>query len=113
MSNRGTVLVPRPDPDPDPTQTQTPPGPDPDPAAPDLDLNVDPESLSYLVASVMAIEMPEKQQLLELSGVFERLRKEATILARENRALQTFIYLQGQRQDPPDQTDFTPRISLN
>ena len=80
---------------------------------PDLDLNIDPESLSYLVASVMSIEMPEKQQLLELRGVFERLRKEATILTRENRALQTFVYLQGRRHDQPDQADFTPRFSPN
>jgi Lon protease-like protein len=58
-----------------------------------LDLDQDAESLSYLVASVLAIQMPEKQELLELTQAGKRLRREATLLNRENRALQAFLYL--------------------
>lgn len=81
---------------------------------PALDLRVDPERLSYLVASTMAIEMPEKQRLLEVQRAEERLRAEAAILARENRALQTFLYLRDQaKKEPPQQDNFSGRISQN
>ena len=81
---------------------------------PVLDLGVDPESLSYLVASVISIEMPEKQRLLELDQAVDRLRLEASILTRENRALQTLIYLRDQAKKEPSSGDgFSSRISRN
>ena len=81
---------------------------------PAVHLAMDPESLSYLVASAMAIDMPEKQQLLELTQAEQRLHREASILARENRTLQTFLYLREQsKKEPPGQGPFSPRISPN
>ena len=81
---------------------------------PPVDLAVDPESLSYVVASIMSIEMPEKQRLLELSQADERLRMEASILARENRALQAFVYLKQQsKKEPPEAGQFSGPISPN
>ena len=80
---------------------------------PQMDMNVDPEGLSYLVASMLLIKMPEKQALLELPRADERLRAEAAILARENRALQTFLYLKQQEKSRLDPGDLQGRISLN
>lgn len=82
---------------------------------PSIDLKIDAEALSFLVASIMAIEMPEKQQLLEVARTDERLRAESNILMRENRALQTFMYLrqQAKKEPPPEQGSFSSRISPN
>ena len=81
---------------------------------PTVDLNMDPERLSYVVASSVAVEMPEKQKLLELAGAEDRLKAEATLLARENRALQTFLYLRDQaKKEPPQQDSLARRISKN
>ncbi|MBM4405119.1 MAG: hypothetical protein FJ039_02915 [Chloroflexi bacterium] len=79
-----------------------------------LDLNVEPEGLSLLVASVMAIDNQEKQELLKITSAGERLTKEASILARENRTLQTFLFLkQRAKNDKPSDGDTTIRISPN
>ena len=80
----------------------------------DLNLDLDAEGLSYLVASVLAIQMPEKQELLELTQAGERLRREATLLARENRALQAFLYLRKtSKQGQPGGGNLQDRISPN
>ena len=79
-----------------------------------INLDLDPESLSLLVASVLAIDMQEKQGLLEITSASERLAKEAGLLARENRALQTFLYLQQRaKNDKPGDDDIISRISPN
>ena len=62
-----------------------------------LDLDVDPASLSYIVATILAVKMPEKQSLLEITRADERLREEASILARENQTLQSFLHLRRQK----------------
>ena len=80
---------------------------------PQVDVNVDPEGLSYLVASLLYIQMPEKQTLLELPRADERLRAEATILARENRALQTVLYRKQEEQSRRDLGNLQGRISPN
>ncbi len=82
--------------------------------APKFEVELDPERLSYIVASAMAVEMPEKQRLLEVAAADERLRAEMTILTRENRALQTFLYLRDQaKKEPPQQDSPAWRISKN
>lgn len=79
-----------------------------------LNLDLDPEPLSYLIASVLAIQNPEKQALLEIAAAEERLRIELRILARENRALQTFLYLHNQSQSQqPGSGELGKRISPN
>ena len=79
-----------------------------------LDLNLDPQTLSYLVGSILAVQMAEKQTLLEEPLARERLQREAALLARENSTLQTFIYLRAQnKQDPPGPGDLQRRISSN
>lgn len=80
----------------------------------DLNLDLDPESLSYLVAAVLAIENPEKQQLLEIERTDLRLQRELGILGRENRTLQTFLYLRKRGQEQPsDENPLLRRISHN
>ena len=80
----------------------------------ELNLDIDPANLSYLVASILAIQMPEKQALLEMRRADHRLQEESNILTRENRALQSFMNLRRQKQgQPPDQGDLLGRISLN
>ena len=80
----------------------------------DLNLDLDPESLSYLVASVLAIENPEKQQLLEIERTDLRLQRELGILGRENSTLQTFLYLKKRGQEQPsDENPLLRRISNN
>ncbi len=79
-----------------------------------LDLELDPQTLSYLVGSIMAVQMPEKQALLEEPLASERLQREAALLARENSTLQTFIYLRSQqKREPPGPGDLQRRISPN
>ena len=81
---------------------------------PKPDLAMAPEQLSYVVASAMAVDLQEKQRLLELSSADERLRAELAILGRENRALQAFIYLRDQTKKEPPQQDSNPwRYSKN
>lgn len=82
---------------------------------PEIDLELDPESLSYLVGTILAVNMGEKQKLLEVTEASARLKLEAGLLARENRTLQTFIYLreQSKRRGPPDQGSLSGRISPN
>ncbi len=81
----------------------------------ELDLALDPETLSYLVGTILAVNMAEKQKLLEVSQANERLKLEAGLLARENRTLQTFLYLreQSKKKAPPDQGSLSGRISPN
>lgn len=80
----------------------------------DLNLDLDPESLSYLVASVLAIENSEKQQLLEIERTDLRLQRELGILGRENCTLQTFLYLKKREQEQPsDENPLLRRISKN
>ncbi|MEE9285545.1 MAG: LON peptidase substrate-binding domain-containing protein [Dehalococcoidia bacterium] len=80
----------------------------------ELNLDLDAESLSYLVAGVLAIENLEKQQLLEVARTDDRLQRELSFLNRENRTLQTFLYLRKRaREAPPDQTSLANRISPN
>ncbi len=76
-------------------------------------MDFDPERLSYVVASAIAVEMPEKQKLLELTRTDERLKAEASILSKENRALQTFVYLREQQKRDPPQDDNPWRHSRN
>jgi hypothetical protein len=58
--------------------------------------------------------MSEKQDLLEITSTGERLAKEMSILARENRTLQTFLFLQQRaKNDKPGDGGITPRISPN
>ena len=58
--------------------------------------------------------MPEKQNLLEETSVTERLKCEATMLARENKALQALLYLKQQRKsEPGEPSDLSDRISPN
>lgn len=81
---------------------------------PKPDLEMDPEQLSYVVASAMTVDLQEKQRLLEHSSAGDRLKAELTILARENRALQAFIYLRDQaKKDPPQQGSSPWRLSKN
>ena len=47
------------------------------------ELSGEPEALSYQIASLLDVSLAEKQMLLELSSVVERLTCEAEILARE------------------------------
>ncbi|MBI3744704.1 MAG: LON peptidase substrate-binding domain-containing protein [Chloroflexi bacterium] len=81
-----------------------------------VNMDVTPEHLSYLVAAILAIQNPEKQELLEMVSTDERLQREATILNRENRTLQTFLYLRKHgpaKKGPDDQGDLQSRISVN
>lgn len=80
---------------------------------PQVELDFDPERLSYIVASAIAVEMPEKQKLLELTRTDERLKAESVILSKENRALQTFVYLREQQKKEPPQEDNPWRYSRN
>ena len=80
---------------------------------PQVEMDFDPERLSYVVASAIAVEMPEKQKLLELTRTDERLKAEASILSKENRALQTFVYLREQQKRDPPQDDNPWRHSRN
>jgi Lon protease-like protein len=80
----------------------------------DLDLDLDPQRLSYLVGSILAVQNLEKQRLLETQRADERLQQELSLLMRENRTLQTFLYLRkqsGGKPSAPDQLD--RRISPN
>jgi Lon protease-like protein len=80
----------------------------------DLDLNLDAERLSYLVASILAVQNLEKQRLLETPRADERLQKELSLLMRENRTLQTFLYLRKQSGgQPPEEGQLGRRISPN
>ena len=82
---------------------------------PPLELTTDdPERLSYMVAHVLAVRMAEKQTLLEEPSTSERLKREATMLDRENKALQTFLYLKRQGKSAPgEQDELSDRISPN
>lgn len=74
----------------------------------------DPELLSYTVANVLAVRMLEKQTLLEVPNTSERLKREAQMLARENKALQAFLYLKQQRKSTPEgHGNLSDRISPN
>ena len=46
---------------------------------PALDLDVSPDDLSYVVASIMAIQNEEKQQLLQVETAAERLRLQGVV----------------------------------
>jgi Lon protease-like protein len=51
---------------------------------PELDLPDDPELLSYLVSATLQIEIPRKQELLELNSAASRLRRCLSLLRRES-----------------------------
>ncbi|GAA3976795.1 LON peptidase substrate-binding domain-containing protein [Actinomadura viridis] len=55
-----------------------------------LDLPGDPLRLSYLIASAVVLDGPDKQRLLEAEDATLRLRAERELLLRENRLLGTF-----------------------
>lgn len=57
----------------------------------DYDLSGEPETMSYQIASLLDISLAEKQMLLELSSVVERLTREAEILAREMEQLHNLL----------------------
>ena len=84
---------------------------------PPMDLSTDdPERLSYIVANILAVRMPEKQVLLEEPSALERLKREAAMLTRENKALQAILYLQQQGKGKPEsggRGDLSDRISPN
>lgn len=84
---------------------------------PPLDLSTDdPERLSYIVANILAVRMAEKQTLLEEPSALERLKREAAMLARENKALQAMLYLRQQGKGGPEsggQGGLSDRISPN
>lgn len=79
----------------------------------EIDLEVGPERLSYLVASLLAIKMREKQLLLELSQAYERLKVESDILERENKKLQDFVHRQNRELQGLGEADLLGRISPN
>lgn len=58
-----------------------------------LEVNVppDPRQLSFVIASVLRIDLAEKQQLLEQPDTVTRLEAGSTLLARELRFLQGFL----------------------
>lgn len=81
---------------------------------PKFDLEMSPADLSYIVGGAIAVELPEKQQLLEIAAAKDRLHAELNMLARENRTLQAFIYLRDQAKKEPQQKDsLSWRISNN
>ncbi len=58
----------------------------------------DPTVLSYLVASTMRLKAAEKQQLLEMANVEERLRATSAILSRELEVIELGSKIQSQVQ---------------
>ncbi|MFN2591811.1 MAG: LON peptidase substrate-binding domain-containing protein [Candidatus Dormibacteria bacterium] len=59
--------------------------------ADDLEIPDDPELLSYLVAASLQIELPLKQDLLELDGAADRLRRCLRLLQREAAVLDAML----------------------
>lgn len=67
-----------------------------------LQLPQDAECLSYAVASVLQIELSEKQQLLEVTSAAQRLEREVEILTRE---IEDNRHLPSVSSDPPVGSD--------
>ncbi len=81
---------------------------------PVISLDLDAESLSYLVGSTMQVHATDKQELLEMPGLEPRLRKEADLLERENTVLKHYIARQVRGDDrPTDSGQFNPNFSRN
>lgn len=81
---------------------------------PSISLDLDTESLSYLVGSTMQVHAVDKQELLEISSVETRLRKEADLLERENVVLKHYITRRDRGDDdPPDKSPYSPNFSRN
>ena len=66
----------------------------------DVDLPADPASLANIAASVLQIDLDEKQQLLTTDSIGEMLIQISGLLQRELRGLQI---VQASRQTPPDE----------
>ena len=66
----------------------------------DVDLPADPASLANIAASVLQIDLDEKQQLLTTDSIGEMLVQISGLLQRELRGLQI---VQASRQAPPDE----------
>ena len=70
-----------------------------------------PRDLSYQVASTLQIDRLEKQQLLEIDSVEERLREELAILRAQNEALDHLLRERGQEREgrgaPPHRFRFS------
>ncbi|MDO8532270.1 MAG: LON peptidase substrate-binding domain-containing protein [Dehalococcoidia bacterium] len=71
---------------------------------PRVDLNVEPQVLSYVVASALQVDNIQKQRLLETPTAEERLRLEAAMLQEEIKVLRIFQVLEerdlGGRRPP-------------
>lgn len=57
---------------------------------PQVDLNVEPQALSYAVATALQMDNPQKQRLLEVATAEERLRLEVDMLREETKVLRIF-----------------------
>lgn len=70
-----------------------------------------PRDLSYQVASTLQIDRLEKQQLLEIDSVEDRLREELAILRAQNEALDRLLRERGQEREgrgtPPHRFRFS------
>lgn len=66
----------------------------------DVDLPADPAALANIAASVLQIDLDEKQQLLTTDSIGEMLIQISGLLQRELRGLQI---VQASRQAPPDE----------
>ena len=81
---------------------------------PAISLDLDTESLSYLVGSSMQVHAVDKQELLEIASVETRLRKEADLLERENVVLKHYVTHRDKgNDDPPSNSPYTPTFSKN
>lgn len=81
---------------------------------PAISLDLDAESLSYLVGSTMQVHAIDKQQLLEMTSVEIRLRREADLLERENTVLKHYMARRDKGDDGPiDKGTFNPNFSRN
>ncbi|HEX2172788.1 MAG TPA: LON peptidase substrate-binding domain-containing protein, partial [Dehalococcoidia bacterium] len=72
-----------------------------------LTLASDPRELSYQVASTLQIDRREKQQLLEIETVEERLREEIAILRNQNEALDRLLRERATPEPPPSPYRFS------
>ena len=82
---------------------------------PSMSLDLDAESLSYLVGYTVQADSVEKQGLLETPDVMGRLGKEVELLEKENSVFKQYLILlqSGQDAPPPDDKPYTTRFSKN
>ncbi len=81
----------------------------------ELEIPTESERLSLFAAAVLQIPMPERQQLLEMTSVVERLRQEQEWLTREREKQQTLLLVRKQlgAVTPMDGSRLIGQISLN